>query len=80
MASTSLTLGPYWEAFIQLEIATGRYASSSEAVLDALGKLETQSRPREALRGHLDEGARQAANGEFVETSLQDIMRRAKKA
>ncbi|MGD9814260.1 MAG: type II toxin-antitoxin system ParD family antitoxin [Hyphomonadaceae bacterium] len=77
MASTSLTLGKHWEAFIRDEVASGRYASASEVVRAALRELEERGKKLEALREHLAEGAEQAARGEFVEFSVQDTIKRA---
>ena len=73
MASTSLTLGEHWEVFIQNEIASGRYASASEVVRDALRTLEERKTKLDALRTHLAEGASQAKSGEFIDQSL-DVM------
>jgi len=67
MANTSLSLGEHWETFIRNEVASGRYASASEVVRDALRTLETRRQKLEALRSHLAEGATQAARDEFVE-------------
>ncbi len=66
MASTSLTLSPHWETFIQTEVASGRFASASEVVRAALRELEDKSKRLDALRAHLREGADQAVRGEFV--------------
>lgn len=66
MASTSLTLSPHWESFIQTEVASGHFASASEVVRAALRELEDKSKRLDALRTHLREGADQAARGEFV--------------
>jgi antitoxin ParD1/3/4 len=66
MASTSLTLSPHWESFIQTEVASGRFASASEVVRAALRELEDKSKRLDALRAHLREGADQAERGEFV--------------
>ena len=66
MASTSLTLSPHWESFIQTEVASGRFASASEVVRAALRELEDKSKRLEALRAHLRDGADQAARGDFV--------------
>jgi antitoxin ParD1/3/4 len=79
MATTSLTLGPHWEKFVKREIATGRYASASEVIRAALRELEERNKRLEALRIHLDEGAKQAKRGEFVEFDSADIIARAKK-
>ena len=79
MATTSLTLGPHWEKFVKREVASGRYASTSEVVRDALRELEERGKRLEALRAHLGEGAKQARRGEFVEFKVGDVVARAKK-
>jgi antitoxin ParD1/3/4 len=79
MATTSLTLGSHWETFVKREIASGRYASASEVVRAALRELEERGQRIQALRDHLDEGARQAKRGEFVDFSVGDVVERAKK-
>lgn len=79
MASTSLTLGEHWEAFIKREVASGRYASASDVVRAALRELEERSQKLEALRAHLAEGEAQAARGEGVRNiSTDEIIERAK--
>mgnify|MGYP000117163746 CR=1 FL=1 len=60
MATTSLSLGRYWETFIKNEVSSGRYGSASEVVRDALRVLEERKIKLEALRSHLAEGAAQA--------------------
>lgn len=67
MATTSLSLGQHWEAFIKSEIASGRYGSASEVVRDALRTLEERKAKLDALRNHLAQGAAEAARGEFVQ-------------
>lgn len=67
MASTSLTLGEHWEAFVRNEVASGRYGSASEVIRDALRTLEERKARLAALRAHLAEGASEAARGSFVE-------------
>lgn len=79
MATTSLSLGSHWEAFIKAEIKSGRYASASEVVRAALRELEDRGKRLEALRAHLAEGAEQAARRDFVESfDMQDVVDRAK--
>jgi antitoxin ParD1/3/4 len=76
MASTSITLGEHWELFIKSEVASGRYASASEVVRDALRSLEERKVKLDALRAHLSEGALQASRGEFADDySLQNVIR-----
>lgn len=69
MATTSLSLGEHWEAFIKNEIASRPYGSASELVHDALRVLEERKIKLNALRGHLAESAAQARQGEFVQGS-----------
>lgn len=79
MASTSLTLGPHWEAFIRAEIESGRYATASEVVRAGLRELEERKEKLETLRAHLAEGIDQADRGEFVEIpSTDELIREAK--
>lgn len=66
MATTSLSLGKRWDAFIQREVASGRYGSASEVVRDALRYMEERNGRLAALGAHLAEGEAQALRGEFV--------------
>jgi antitoxin ParD1/3/4 len=79
MANTSLTLGPHWEKFVKRQIASGRYASASEVVRAALRELEDRGNRLKALQDHLAEGAAQAREGRFVELSVDDVLKRARK-
>ncbi|MGE0741918.1 MAG: type II toxin-antitoxin system ParD family antitoxin [Hyphomonadaceae bacterium] len=79
MATTSLSLGAHWEKFVKREVASGRYASASEVIRAALRELEDRGKRLDVLRAHLDEGAKQARQGEFVEFSVADTVARAKK-
>ncbi|NRQ42405.1 type II toxin-antitoxin system ParD family antitoxin [Rheinheimera sp. YQF-2] len=74
MATTSLSLGEHWEAFIKNEVSSGRYGSASEVVRDALRALEERKSKLEALRSHLSEGAKQAGNGDFVDNFSMDSL------
>ena len=79
MANTSLTLGPHWEKFVKRQIASGRYASASEVVRAALRELEDRSNRLKALQDHLAAGAAQAREEKFVELSVDDVLKRARK-
>jgi len=74
MGTTSFSLGEHWEVFIKNEIASGRYGSASEVIRDALRTLEERRTKLEALRAHLAEGADQAARGEYIDQSLEEIL------
>lgn len=79
MASTSLTLGDHWEAFIKREVASGRFGSASEVLRAALRELEDRGGRLEVLRAHLAQGADEAARREFVvDYSIRDVIKRAK--
>lgn len=66
MATTSLSLGKHWEAFIKGEVDSGRYGSASEVVRDALRYMEERNGRLAAMRAHLAEGEAQALRGEFI--------------
>ncbi|MBD1401710.1 type II toxin-antitoxin system ParD family antitoxin [Pelovirga terrestris] len=74
MATTSLSLGDHWEAYIKNEVASGRYGSASEVVRDALRTMEERKIKLNALRSHLARGAQQAECGEFVENFTMDAL------
>ncbi|UDM06521.1 MULTISPECIES: type II toxin-antitoxin system ParD family antitoxin [unclassified Halomonas] len=74
MATTSLSLGEHWEAFIKNEVSSGRYGSASEVVRDALRAMEERKSKLEALRTHLAQGAEQASAGEFVDDFSMDAL------
>lgn len=78
MATTSMSLGPYWEAFLKAQVESGRYSSVSEVVREALRTLEEREAKLERLREYLREGLEQADRGEFVEAfSMDDIIAEA---
>ncbi|WP_245511728.1 MULTISPECIES: type II toxin-antitoxin system ParD family antitoxin [unclassified Mesorhizobium] len=54
--NTSITLGDQYDAFIQRQIASGRFGSASEAVRAGLRLLEEQELKLEQLRAAIDEG------------------------
>jgi antitoxin ParD1/3/4 len=54
--NTSISLGSYFEEFINREISTGKYGSVSEVIRSALRLLETEERKMETLRDALDLG------------------------
>ncbi|AZO11946.1 MULTISPECIES: type II toxin-antitoxin system ParD family antitoxin [unclassified Mesorhizobium] len=54
--NTSVTLGDQYDAFIQRQIAKGRFGSASETVRAGLRLLEEQELKLEQLRAAIDEG------------------------
>ena len=56
MKTTSVALGPHFEAFIQDSIQSGRYNNASEVVRSGLRLLEDQENKMAALRSSIQEG------------------------
>ncbi len=54
--SLSVTLGERYDAFIERQVATGRFASPSDAVRAALRLLEEEDEKLDRLRDAIDEG------------------------
>ena len=75
MASTSLTLGNYWEDFIKSQLSNGRYGSASELVRDSLRLLEERETKLEALRKALIEGEESGSAGAL---DMEDIKKKAR--
>lgn len=69
--NTSMLLGDHFETFIDEQVATGSYASSSEVVRDALRHLERQKKKEAALLRALDAGA---ASGIAEDFSMERFM------
>lgn len=78
MATTSLSLGPYWENFLKKLVESGRFSTQSEAIREALRVLETREAKRADLRRHLSEGAAQSARGEHIEATPESILAKAR--
>ena len=75
MASTSLTLGNYWEDFIKSQINSGRYGSASELVRDSLRLLEERETKLDLLRKALIEGEESGSAGVL---DMEDIKKKAR--
>jgi antitoxin ParD1/3/4 len=54
--STSFTLDQELEAFLDEQLASGRYRSSSEVVREALRRMAEDQRKHQALYSAFDEG------------------------
>lgn len=79
MAKTqTLSLGEYWNQFIENELLKGRYASASEVVRDSLRLLEEKesNSKLEALRAALIEGEE---SGDAGELDMEAIRSNAKR-
>ncbi len=63
--NTSILLGDHFEAFINEQIATGKYSSVSEVVRTALRHFENEEKRTHALIGELKKGERSGTIKEF---------------
>ena len=74
----TLSLGEHWNKFISSQLATGRYASASEVVREALRLMEEKEAHSklEALRAALIEGE---ASGDAGPLDMEQIKREARK-
>lgn len=80
MASTSLTLGPHWEAYIRQEIESGRYGTVSEVVRAGLRELEDRGKRLDALQNQVRQGMSDAERADFVEDyDIEAIIKRARR-
>ena len=63
--NTSFSLDEHYSAFIDREVAAGRYRSASDVVRSALRLLEDRETQLRALRESLDAGERSGASTPF---------------
>lgn len=63
--NTSFVLDEHYQAFIDREIAAGRYRSVSEVIRSALRLLEDREAQLRALRTALEDGERSGASTPF---------------
>jgi antitoxin ParD1/3/4 len=63
--NTSITLGNYFDQFIQSILREGRYKNASEAVRAGLRLLEEEESKRSALQKAIDEGIKSGTVNNF---------------
>jgi len=78
----TVTLPADMAALVKGAVSGGQYASSSEVIREALRdwevKTELRRRKLEALRGDIDQGAKDLEAGRLVEADIDDIMARGR--
>lgn len=71
--TTSVTIGSQLEAFIQQQIAQGRYGSTSEVVRSALRLLEHQEQQLAALKAAVASGTQSGVSAQSLDTIAAEI-------
>lgn len=72
--NTSISLGEHFESFINSQLGSGRFNSTSEVIRAGLRLLENNESKLEVLRNHLKISETQADNGEFADYSLNGLI------
>ena len=72
--NTSITLGDHFEKFINAQLSSGRFNSTSEVLRAGLRLLENNESKLKVLRDHLAISEEQADRGEFVDYSLNGLI------
>jgi len=72
--NTSITLGNHFEKFINSQLNSGRFSSTSEVVRAGLRLLENNESKLQILRDHLAISEAQADKGEFAKYSLNGLI------
>ena len=72
--NTSISIGSYFEDFINSSVSSGKYSSASEVVRSALRLLESEEKKLKELREALIEGENSAMIDNFnAEQHLSDL-------
>lgn len=78
--NTSISIGPHFDTFIQNQIETGRYASTSEVVRAGLRLLEREEEKLKLLRQALAEGEQSGWAEDFDPEEFKSRMRAKRKS
>ena len=77
--NTSISLGDYFDRFIQSRLTTGRFKNASEVVRAGLRLLEEEENKIIALRDAIQEGINSGIAHDFnPETHLKDLKAKRK--
>ena len=72
--NTSISLGEHFESFINSQLGSGRFNSTSEVIRAGLRLLENNESKLEILRNHLKISENQAENGEYADYNLNGLI------
>ena len=78
MKTTSVSLGPHFEDFIQASILSGRYNNASEVVRSGLRLLEIEEQKLAALRSAIQEGIDSGIAEDFNPDTFLNTMKNRK--
>ncbi|ACT92607.1 type II toxin-antitoxin system ParD family antitoxin [Dyadobacter fermentans] len=78
--NTSISLGPHFDTFIQNQIETGRYASTSEVARAGLRLLEKEEEKLKLLRQALVDGEQSGWADDFDPEEFRARMRGKRKS
>ena len=80
MASRNISLTDHHDALIEAKIQAGEYANASEVVREGLRLIQERDQELaarvDAIKSRVAVGLEQAARGEFVEGSVNEIRER----
>lgn len=65
MKNTSISLGNYFDQFVQNQVSTGRYKNVSEVIRAGLRLLENEESKEIALRNAIQEGLNSSVVEDF---------------
>lgn len=81
MKNTSVSLGGYFDQFVQAQVSTGRYKNVSEVIRAGLRLLENEESKAFALRNAIQEGMNSGIVLDFnPEENLQQLKDNHKKS
>lgn len=75
--NTSITVGEHFDAFIQNQVETGRYSSTSEVVRAGLRLLELEEEKLKVLRQALTEGEQSGFVENFDPSAFKKTLQRS---
>jgi len=79
MTAPTSPLPPDLQQFVQDQLATGKYASASEVVSDAVRMMRERESRLQALRSDIELGIKQLDDGDFFEiqsdSALQEFFK-----
>lgn len=74
MKTTTVALGPHFDAFVQACVHGGRYTNASEVIRAGLRRLEEDEQKITALRAAIEEGEASGYVNDFdFDTHLEEL-------